>query len=413
MSDNYPDHPSWAEVKKVLDDPNVPVAQKQDLIRNLKDESHIMPHKEYRRVQDSDSDENPMDASDKVRDELAEYEKKYPVDYDKTSSASESTDLKGSYDAAKKSADAEGGYDKAVKDGKGALEDIKRKSSDGSAGVSNSNELLDKGKPALEYFSNFSPIYKDVPGHLKQPPKGDTSREGVEKRYDEQRDINFANFQADIEELKNAAKTQRDQSKAMADRMTGVWNGWSGGASQASQKAFADMNAGASKVGDYLSDTAEIAGQAIHQVSDHVNTKTSKVLDCIKDVSTVDGKGKDQVRKIVDVATNNFDDDKLKEVCGYFNIEVDDGCLDDENFKTKVANKAQEWIGSVFSPNFQEKYNGVIGVCDEAKKAVDDAWKVLTDHLGKVEEDPFKNPGGNDKPGGEQKPGGGGQQGGG
>ncbi|KAA5833735.1 hypothetical protein F1721_14400 [Saccharopolyspora hirsuta] len=251
-----------------------------------------------------------------------------------------------------------------------------------------------------------------MPQHLQQA-QGDISKEGVQKRYDEQRDINFANFKADADELKEAAKTQREQSQAMADKMAAAWGNWSGSASEASQKNFADINAGATKVGDYLGDTSQIINDAVHNVSKTVVDKAKNVLDAIPDRNTVGGRTSQQIRNIIDCASKTPSEDQMIEVCGYFGIEVDNGCTESDTFKTKVAQESTSWLAGTFKPDFEEKYNAVIKICDDTKKAVDDHWKVLTDHLAGVEEDPFKNPGGKDdggQPDGQQ---GGGNNGGG
>lgn len=391
--------PPWGDVKKLLEDPNVPDAHKKDLIMQARS--------------NETSYSGGQDDPEKFTKDLEHYEKKLGASYDVSGDAVDNNTMQESFDEAKKAGEKESGYAKTVDENKGALQEISRKAEAGGAGCSNSNDILDKGKTFLEYFGNFSPLYKDVPGYMrKSPPKGDFTKEGVQKRYDEQRDINFENFKADAEDLRKAGKTQREQSQQMADKMKAVWGGWSGAASSASQKNFADINAGATTVGDYLYDTAEVITEATHHVSKDVVTKATKSLEAVPNCDTVGGLTSAQIRNIVDCAAKDPSDDQVDECCGYFGIDTS-GC-DIDDYKDKVIQKSIEWVQTTFVPDFEAKHKAIIEFCDTTKKSVDEHWKTLNDHLGKVQEDPFANPGrqggGGDQGGGQQ---GGGQQGGG
>ena len=388
--------PKWSDLKKSLDDPNVNEETKRALLRGIGN-----PDTTSIRYRGNGDDE------EQITKDLEKYRQQHKIPED---APTPGESLGQTLDKARKEGAIEGDYAQTVSKNKGALEDMKRKAEGGGAGVGNSNELLDQGEPALAFFGRFLPIYKDTRSDLKVNPSGDMNEAFIRRRYDEQRDIAFSKFAADADELRQTAGKQRDHTKAMADKLTGLWHGWSGSASQASQKSFGDLDGAASKVADALDDTAKITTDTTHNVARVVRDKANAVLNAFPNVDTMAGKTSEQIRNIVDVVNGN--NDKAKEVCSYFGVETDCG----DPPQDLVNKQLNPWVQDQFCRPFEEMFRNFIRICDDAKKGVDDAWKVLTDHLGKIQDNPFANPsGGDQKPGdGNGKhPGGGGQQGGG
>lgn len=403
MADNKV--PKWEDVKKILDDPSVPHDQKVALIQTYPAYSEV--------------NEDPG----KVVEELGQYAERYdtswwPQGFPSNDNLSSYPDFEKAYQEAKKSADAAAQEDKKYNEdrekGKEKLDETARQAGDGDAGCSNSDELLDAGAPALKYFETFLPLYQSINGgKFRKMMQGDASFDAIRKRYDEQRHIDFTKFATDAEQLTTAAQQQREQHTEMANKLASLWNHWEGPASQKSQEYFANYSKSVDKVIQSLNDTAGVINASCKAVADQVREKARWVLDNITDINTAAGKSPNQIKTIIEVANKgtHASDDKLKEACAIFNIEVDDGCFEDETFRQKVADEATIWLNTAFMPEVEGRYDAFMQTCDNVKEGVDEAWKVLTDHLAKVEENPFASTGENS--GGDQGRGGGGGGGGG
>jgi hypothetical protein len=371
--------PTWTDVKKLLDNPQVPVQDKRSMLEWVGSDQ----------LADNGDQGN-------FGQEWDEYSKKYHPSSDIDPSG---VNFQNAYDHATQSAGDAAQYDGAVRKGLDTLTNIQKKAADaGGAGTGNSNDILDQGEPALVFFDRFSPVYQAVSGRFRKMLSGDTSAKFVRGRYDEQRDIRFGSFAADADAIRKAGRTQQDQTRTMADRLGGLWHGWAGSAGGAAQQSFATLNQGASKVGDDLNGTAQIISDTTHNVSKIVTDKATHVLHSIPDRNCIGGMTPDQAHDVIDVANGDTNDDKIKRACSYFNVHIGAGC--DDSYKQQVQSKAGDWVSQVFCPQFEGAFNAVTKICDDTKKAVDDAWKVLTDHLAQTSDDPFaqaqdgRNPGG-------------------
>ncbi|GGM51464.1 hypothetical protein GCM10012275_22950 [Longimycelium tulufanense] len=403
------DVPSWDDIKKVLDSPDVPADQKKALVLAC-----------------VSADDWSMFGNS---DEVERYANQYDVGYwggqwqqfkDIIGDDDRDERLKNAYSIAKKSADkgaeANRQHQEEVSQGKAALEDSDRRSADGSAGAKNSDELLDVGKPGLRYFDNFLPLYEKIPGYLKNPPKdaGNLGKDYVHQRYDEQRGIDFTRFDHDANELSQAASTARQQHTDMANKLSGLWGHWTGGASEKAQEFFADFAKKVDKHIQNMNDSAGAIRVATHAVAQQIRTKARWMLDSIKEVNTVGGKSAAQIADIIEAAKGNTDDALVRRVCGYFGIEIDDGCGDDDTYKNKVGQKASEWTETVFAADVEGKYKGFYETCEATKKAVDESWNGMNKIVGS-DENPFTSQGegggSEPRPAGDDK-GSGGQQGG-
>ncbi|HEY8373513.1 MAG TPA: WXG100 family type VII secretion target, partial [Pseudonocardiaceae bacterium] len=393
----------WEETKKLLDDPHVPKEEKAALLHNF-------PHLALRDL--------PEEERERIGREFGEYCQKNGVEPNpwRANDLGQFKRFQDAFDKAEKSA-AEGAdkqYNEDRQKGKEKLDESARQAADGDAGCSNSDELLDAGAPALKYFETFLPLYQKISGAQVRKMVGpEATFDNVRKRYDEQRHIDFAKFSADANELTEAARTQREQHAEMANKLAALWNHWEGQASQKSQEYFANYSKSVDKAIQSLNDTAGVINASCKAVAEQVRTKANWVLENITDINTAAGKNPRDIELIIDVVNGgeNCDEWKLKRACAIFNIEVDDGCLDSEEFKSEVVRQATAWVNTAFAPEVEGRYDAFMQTCDNVKEGVDEAWKVLTDHLAKVEENPFASTGENS--GGDQGRGGGGGGGGG
>jgi uncharacterized protein YukE len=413
------DTPSWDDVKKLLDDPNVPDDQKAELAKNF--EAY-------------DDDWSAFGTEDRVQPYLDKYGGGYwntqgrqsvdgLEDLNPFSGASWSGGhakqyLTDSYNKAKASADNAAKEKKQhnddVSSGKQKLEDARNRAADGGTGVGTSDELLDPGKPGLRYFDRFLPLYGKLPDTVKKnPPQGVTmTADFVHQRYDEHRGINFTHFTTDADEMTSCAGTERTEHQEMSNKLSGLWNHWTGPASRSSQGYFGGFARHVEKIAQALDDTAQISKLAMHNISDAVRTKAQWLLDNDKNSDNYAGRSPGQIEVIIKCAAGTASDDELKQACGYVGVNLDDGSCDDDTYKSKVPPASIRWLNG-FAADMDGRVGAFIKTCDSTKSRVDDAFKSLTDQLGKITGDPFVDQHGGGDSGGHTAPSGSGGGGGG
>ncbi|MGW1676841.1 WXG100 family type VII secretion target [Saccharopolyspora sp. NPDC002376] len=399
MADDEKPLPEWKDIKKVLDDPEVPDDQKRDLALayGAEDDWRLFG----------------------TRDEVEPYLEKYDDGYwrvlgEGISNASDrQQNLRDKFDTAKKSADEAGEKrkknDEAVDKGKATLEDSKRKAENGEnggAGAKTGDELLDAGNPGMKFFDTWLPLYKKIQSY-KNAPQLVPELDEIKKRYDEQRELNFDKFAKNIDDLKAAEKGMRESMQTMSDKMSGLWKSWTGAASDASQDFFSAKftPTAQERVIATVSDAASMTEDTVKAVAEMIRAKAEAVLGYNEQVYQIAGKAKSDWDITIQVGNGTEDDMILKQACAIWDVQIDDGCWGD--LTDKVKDQIEEKCRDVTRESFCAK--GVEAVCesftklcDETKKNIDEAWKKLNDELSKAEENPFQNPGGKD--GGGDKP---------
>ncbi|HWO61654.1 MAG TPA: hypothetical protein VNO31_16635 [Umezawaea sp.] len=379
-------NPSWDDVKKVVDNPAVSYEDKKALLQayyanDVKD-----------------------DITGTHNDELEEYLDDYDISWgdgqwqatkDAMPWADSSEDrLKDAYDKGKKAAD-EGDarnaqHEKDKKAGQDALDASAKRASDGGAGVGNSNDLLDAGAPGLKYFENFLPVYE----YAKKIIDGgsvDTNVDGMRKRYDEQRDINFNKIDIDIVELRQVAQDSRDRQGDAEKSMSKLWSGWDGKAADTSRKFVTDMSQRAATHADAIDHIAEVTRAACHTVSGLVNTKARTVLEGVRNVNDIAGLSPDQIKEVVDGCTAE-DEAKLRRVAGFVHYTIDDSCGDGDEWKRLVREEANKWIRGTFKADVDGKWKVFDTICTTTKDSVDKAWEELGKQIDAFNTKPFDPP---------------------
>lgn len=213
------------EIKKLLDDPNVPADTKKELVRALAGAG--APQEEVQRYGKANGVDVPDDPSvgDHVVGTLLA-----PV----TLGFSEANNIRK--EAQHAAFTMEGGdADKLVSKAKeqrelGAGQKVLNEQGD----VPNSNTLLDAGSVGMRFFEKFIPVYaKAAPacGHQGAAPNLDND---IRKKYDEVRDIDFAKFREDAHKLTENVK----KAEAHDNQLGSAWNGlgsWEGAAADAAR----------------------------------------------------------------------------------------------------------------------------------------------------------------------------------
>ena len=399
-------NPSWDEIKKVLDDPNVSDDKKRELASTYA----------------AEDDWGAFGIRDEVEPYLAKYDDGYFSTYGDALVGDPDEELQEVYNDAKKDSDAaskkEQEHDQAVKDGKGKLDDAKRKSENGEnggAGAKSGDELLDAGKPGLRFFDTWVPLYEKIQNDYNDKSKV-LKVDKIHERYDEQRQLNFDKFAKNIEDLKNAEKGMRESVQTMSDKLGGLWKSWTGGASDASQDFFSSKftPTAQERVIQKVSDAASMTQDTVKSVSSMIQDKAKAALELDKYSERIAEKAQQDWDTTISVANGTDDDTTLRKACSIWGIEIEQGCDGDldEQVKRKIEDECRKVVRETFAKTVEDSCQQFVKLCDDTKKNINDAWKKLNDELGKAEENPFQNPGPADK-GGDQKPGGqqpGGQQ---
>ncbi|GAB3676967.1 WXG100 family type VII secretion target [Saccharopolyspora tripterygii] len=399
--------PPWEDVKKVLDDPNVSDDKKRQLAI----------------AYGQNSDEVWGNG---INDEVEPYLDKYDDGYWRLHgegflNSDIEQNLKDSYKDAKdesdKAAKKEQEHDQAVKDGKGKLDDAKRKSENGEnggAGAKSGDELLDAGKPGLRFFDRWIPLYEKIENDYGDKTKV-RKLDQIHELYDQQRQLNFDKFAKNIEDLKNAEKGMRESVQTMSDKLGGLWKSWTGGASDASQDFFSSKftPTAQERVIQRVSDSASMTQDTVKSVSSMIQEKAKAALELDKYSERIGEKAEQDWDTTITVANDTEDDTTLRKACEIWGIPIEEDCGDlSDEARDKIKQECHKVVRHTFAKSVEETCSGFVKMCEDTKKHIDEAWKKLNDELGKAEENPFQNPGPADK-GGDQKPGGqqpGGQQ---
>ncbi len=409
--------PSWEEVKKLCDNPEVPPDQKKALL-----EAYY-------------TTEMDKDVTGTHNDELEKYLDDYDISYgdgfgqslSNSMPWSDSSEerLNNAYDIAKKSGEAGqkkiDDYNSSKKSGQDVLDQSEQRAADGGAGVGNSNFLLDAGMPGLKYFENFLPVYAEAKSVIGVGADVNTDYNNVKTLYEEQRDIDFHKIDEDIVEMRQTSTNLRTQQADSEKSMSKLWSSWDGKAADNSRAYVADFSKKAAAVADGVNHIADATRLACHTVSQLVNDKANTVLNGVGSPFDVAGKTPPQIREVVQAADSE-DEGLLKRAAGHVGIQIDDGACDDDVWKGEVRKGCREWLQTTFHTDVSTKYKNFVELCKNTKKAVDDAWNALGAEIDKIntkpfepakEEKPAEKPGdntgsGKDQNGGGTPPGGGG-----
>ncbi|MFD9699149.1 hypothetical protein [Lentzea sp. NPDC059081] len=377
--------PSWEEVKKLCDNPEVPIDQKKALL-----EAYYA----------TEARDNPFGT---FNDELETYLDDYDVSwgdgqwqaFKDSMPWSDSSDdrLDKAYDEAKKSGEAGqkkiDDYNNSKKSGQDVLDQSAQRAADGGAGVANSNQLLDAGMPGLKYFENFLPVYAEAKSVIGVGSDVNTDYNNVKTLYEEQRDIDFHKIDEDIVEMRQVSTDLRTQQSDSEKSMSKLWSSWDGKAADNSRAFVGDFSKKAAAVADGVNHIADATRMACHTVSQLVNDKANTVLNGVGSPFDIAGKTPPQIREVVQAADSE-DEGLLKRAAGHVGIKVDDGACDDDVWKGEVRKGCREWLQTTFHNDVSTKYKNFVELCKNTKKSVDDAWNALGAELDKVNTKPFE-----------------------
>ncbi|MBE9375026.1 hypothetical protein IQ251_11295 [Saccharopolyspora sp. HNM0983] len=385
MSDEKP--PEWEDVKKLLDSPDVPDDQKQELAVRYASADELG----YFRT---NPDATPY---------LNKYDDGYGATWaDVATGGGTDESLIEAYGKAKESADDGAAkreqHDKAVADGKGKLEDSRSKGADGvhgGAGAKDADELLDAGKPGLLFFKNFVPLYHEIATDHEDKDKV-RKVETLQKHYDQQRGLSFEKLVQCAESLDGAEKQLRESHEGMSGKLGGLWQGWTGGAADSAQDFFASKFTPTvnDRVIGAVNDAAGMTRETIKSVAELVRKKAETTLGLDEHSEQIGGKAPQDWKTTIDVANGTDDDKTLRMACSIWDVPIEEDCGDlAGEAREKIRVQCSKVVRETFASTVEEQCEQFVKMCADTKKSVDEAFGQLTEELGKAEENPFQNPG--------------------
>ena len=358
------------------------------------------------RYMDYVEDENPADYGFKDEDEFDEWcdrmKDEHHVSWrDMNQQNSPAEEVQNWYERGKEKLDADtrAGQAQAVDDAKGKLGALDGQASETSAGVGNSNEILDAGVPGLESIRIFMDVYHKA---RKFCPDGMPSYRYVEDilhRYDEQRHIPFDLFDAGAQEFIATREKLTTAFGAQDGSMQTVFANWEGQGSDAAYQSWEAMRGGAETVESALEDAADSIRRAAAFVAETCRQKAQWVLDvAFQEWPTAGGLSPHDFDRLIRVAELGVEvhDNDIKHFTRFMGsgegstgdaVSGDCGDLDDD-----TKEQAQKWAIQYltdFCAWYSEHVANFVKVCDNSKRFVDESWNELGAHLNAAPQNVF------------------------
>ncbi|MDX3191335.1 hypothetical protein PV458_23250 [Streptomyces sp. MN03-5084-2B] len=385
----------WAEIKKVLDDPNVSMAAKSKLMEEYSEDSVYF------------------------NDEEEEYAKKYIDSYSDTWQFSDDF-LPGSsddVDEALKEAQQEAAAKGQEHERQTAERDQAKKNLDGigaptlGAGAKSSDEQLDQGNVAVDLLAKWT---DEVWNKIKDGERKDTQKD-LKDKFHENRGIQYQKFLGDADDLSKAHKVVEDALTKSDTELQTLFDAWKGkGANAAEIKYDETIKPHAKELSQQIDGAAKLIPQTVTQVYTAVKKKVDEVLQLHRPViAEADIQMAKDVLKIANEETKEFDD--FMKVAGWIDavnakhnnnsnlaerLQNDDGCFNDENI-TYGQQVCRYWRDGAFRTEYLSLIAAFDGSCKTAKDTIDQQFGALARYMDGYRNQltEAKNEGGGDKTG--------------
>jgi hypothetical protein len=365
--------PSWEEIKAVLDSPYVSQEKKQRLMEaydeetfNFNDEEEAYASK-YIEGYDDGSNTGYQALQDPFTDNGVEDAYNEAV---------------AERDAGESQADTE---KQAVTDAQGKL-DGTQPPAEGGGGAKDSDELLDLGKPTLDFFSKW--IEK---AWNKRPGGGTVDFEStIKSRYDENRGIAFAKFLDEAEALGKAHKVVDETMQSSRTELNTLFNEWTGDGATAARVKFEEaVQPDAKELQEHINGATQLIPETVSAVYEAVKTEVDEVLALHRtQVAQAPLEMAEKVLKIARRETEEYDD--LLEVAGWIDsvcgsdlssrLNNDDCCMNDEN-RDYAYDICGQWCWDSFTPEFQSLLDAFDQACGNAKDTIGQQWDSLATYM--------------------------------
>ncbi|WP_290058914.1 hypothetical protein [Amycolatopsis solani] len=361
----------WAEIKKVLDDPNVSMEAKSKLMEEYGEDTF------------------------NFNDEEEEYAKKYIENYSDTWAFNDDW-LPGSsddVDEALKEAQQEAASKNQEHQRQTDARDQAKKNLDGittptlGAGAKSSDEQLDQGNVAVDLLAKWT---DEVWNHIKDGEKKNSQTE-LKDKFHENRGIQYQKFLSDADDLGKAHKVVEEALGKSDTELQTLFGEWKGkGANAAEIKYDETIKPHAKELSQQIEGAAKLIPETVTHVYDAVKKKVDEVLQLHRPViAEADIPMAKDVLKIANEETEEFDD--FMKVAGWIDsvnaknnnpsnlaerLQNDDGCFNDENI-TYGRQVTRYWRDGAFSKEYKGLISAFEGSCKTAKDTIDQQFGAL------------------------------------
>ncbi|WP_157101416.1 hypothetical protein [Nocardia shimofusensis] len=270
--------------------------------------------------------------------------------------------------------------------------------------------LLDYGSKTLVYFETFEPLYmRAFPDMVAV-----ASYQELHARYYEQNGMNEAALVDAFEAVSAAANTMADEHGTQQTISQNISQAWQGAAaSTALEKINTQLTLASAdaEVAKSIASALELAPDALRAAVKLKSDAVAGILD--NGEARVDGKSKDDVEAIIAGAegvglSNMFGDDTLVNKIRRIFPDMDEGIVDGFNAATNsllgglviggtpyanlIEKRCKDWLDSTFKREYAEKADLLADACDGTDRGVTDAYKAITDAMGKLETASYPRP---------------------
>jgi uncharacterized protein YukE len=381
---------SWADVKKLLDDPYVDADTKEHLLA-----AYIREEGYY--YGDGLSGPTYLD-EDRLPSDVKGYYDKYKLDAGDFYEGS----LDDVYGDAENERDEKsysyGLNDERVEDGRREIDGMRAPVEGSTTGVQKSDEIFEKARPALRLWEDFIPINDKVPSDQLGKYGKINLENDIKKRFDEQVGISFKNMLADAKRLRDAHKTLTTLNGDTEAELNKTYKDWTGPAANASFQYWSEKVApNISELLSNLHTAPDLIDTAVTNIFTACKTKADEIITLYQNCRGTVGSATPEIAaKVVKLASGDFDSqDEVLEVAAWVdsvtgsNLESTmrhDSCDLNDGNKSYTIEQCKKWIRESFNVDLHDTmYETYKKACDDAFESVNEYYQTLNDALKKYE----------------------------
>ncbi|GAA4540433.1 hypothetical protein [Amycolatopsis samaneae] len=383
-SDNGYDLPSPAEVRQILDDPNVDRTAKQKLAADYN--SFIVQ-----------ADPQKCGFPDYgAMGDFSAYLGRYSAGAH-SAPGKGVNDVKSAYKDAKEKYDRsrQGARDndrKALNDDAARTQAIAGRATETDPGCANSKEIFDRGLSAFKVYEVFHPLYVAA---VRAADAGGAVVSITELRrlYHEQDNIPFALFKAGADELAAVGAAVDNSSKDVAGKLRnslGTWEGDAADQAREYQKAYSEKNKLVAEAFKAASEgQLRVLGSIARFCQDKVGWLQKWYTDKVGEATAQD------IERIIRIADGSCSQNDIKHCIRFLSIDAknafndDWGNLDQSTIDQVITPQAKKWLAEIFVAWFGKHIENFQLVCANTRNAVNGAWGKYFESLGNVAENPY------------------------
>ena len=227
-------------------------------------------------------------------------------------------------------------------------------------GVATSDELLDIGSVGLRFFEVYLPLY----AQLWDP--GTMSLGRARQRYDEQRDLSFAQLCEDADVVAAAAQRLESEQTAMRAAARALRDAWRGAAGISVGAHVGEVLGATTRAVEHLVDTAAVLRRGSEELEHHVRAKADDIATLSEVL--IDGRTAAELADIIATAkSGDLSSPRLPELTDTDRPRANDLC--------------RRYLEVTFRPVVDSTWAWFDAVCTRTDTAVRLTYEVLSDVL--------------------------------